>query len=226
MSDTAKDSNGYKPDAGNSWGSPDGYAATQKRHRLELALRSDWGAAPQSTQWLKSFATASQPKTGITVSRSKQSQLETGCQKGATLQAPQCLQLYPLTFSFLFCRRRHSREGHRQQRSGREGQHQTIGPRTAAGIVRCRTRVVPLRTVNKKLRERLAAHPAVPEDVKSEKSRKSRERKRSKRPIRQRKEKYRERECRANRKQHYKLSKPSARHDMLRQRNECDLLPA
>src|SRR5215467_14064683 len=83
-----------------------------------------------------------------------------------------------------------------------------------SAIVRCRSRVVPLRTVNKKLRERLAAQPAVPEDVKSEKSRKSRERKRSKRPIRQRKEKYRERECRANRKQHYKLSKPSARHDM------------
>src|SRR6516225_4240765 len=54
-------------------------------------------------------------------------------------------------------------------------------------------------------------------DMKSEKSRKSRERKRSKRLIRQqpeRKEKYRERQCRANRKQHYKLSKPSARHDM------------
>src|SRR5262250_635996 len=84
----------------------------------------------------------------------------------------------------------------------------------SSAIVRCRSRVVPLRTVNKKLRERLAAQPAVPEDVKSEKSRKSRERKRSKRPIRQRKEKYRERECRANRKQHYKLSKPSARHDM------------
>src|SRR5215813_1356702 len=98
-----------------------------------------------------------------------------------------------------------------------------------SAIVRCRTRVVPLRTVNKKLRERLAAQPAVPEDVKSEKSRKSRERKRSKRLIRQqpeRKEKYRERQCRANRKQHYKLSKPSARHDMQRQRNECDLLPA
>ena len=86
-----------------------------------------------------------------------------------------------------------------------------------SAIVRCRTRVVPLRTLNKKLRERLAAQPAVPEDVKSEKSRKSRERKRSKRLIRQqpeRKEKYRERQCRANRKQHYKLSKPSARHDM------------
>src|SRR5262249_4697997 len=69
----------------------------------------------------------------------------------------------------------------------------------------------------------------VPEDVKSEKPRKSRERKRSKRLIRQqpeRKEKYRERQCRANRKQHYNLSKPSARHDMQRQRNECDLLPA
>src|SRR6516164_8348908 len=37
-----------------------------------------------------------------------------------------------------------------------------------SAIVRCRTRVVPLRTVNKKLRERLAAQPAVPEDVKSE----------------------------------------------------------
>src|SRR5262249_51721132 len=98
-----------------------------------------------------------------------------------------------------------------------------------SAIVRCRTRVVPLRTVNKKLRERLAAQPAVPEDVKSEKSRKSRERKRSKRLIRQqpeRKEKYRERQCRASRKQPYKLSKPSARHDMQRQRNECDLLPA
>src|SRR6516165_10737584 len=67
------------------------------------------------------------------------------------------------------------------------------------------------------IRERLAAQPAVPEDVKSERPRKSRERKRSKRLKRQqpeRKEKYRERQCRANRKQHYKLSKPSARHDM------------
>src|SRR5262249_7956586 len=84
-------------------------------------------------------------------------------------------------------------------------------------------RVVPLRTVNKKLRERLAAQPAVPEDVKSEKPRKSRERKRSKRLKRQqpeRKEKYRERQCRANRKQHHKLSKPSAKHDMQRQRSE------
>ena len=70
---------------------------------------------------------------------------------------------------------------------------------------------------------------AVPEDVKSEKPRKSWERKRSKRLKRQqpeRKEKYRKRQCRANRKQHHKLSKPSARHDMQRQRNECDLLPA
>src|SRR6516165_7860538 len=61
------------------------------------------------------------------------------------------------------------------------------------------------------------------------KSRKSRERKRSKRLKRhqpERKEKYLERHCRANRKQHYKLSKPSARHDMQRQRNEYDLLPA
>jgi hypothetical protein len=51
---------------------------------------------------------------------------------------------------------------------------------------------------------------------------KSRERKRSKRLKRQqpeRKEKYRERQRRANRKQHRKLSKPSARHDMQRQRN-------
>jgi septal ring factor EnvC (AmiA/AmiB activator) len=90
-----------------------------------------------------------------------------------------------------------------------------------SAIVRCRTRVVPLRAVNKKLRERLAAQPAVPEDVKSEKPRKSRERKRSKRLKRQqpeRKEKYRERQCRANRTQHHKLSKPSARHDMQRQR--------
>src|SRR5262245_12781681 len=73
------------------------------------------------------------------------------------------------------------------------------------------------RTVNKKLRERLAAQPAVPEDVKSEKPRKSGERKWSKRLKRQQpesKEKYRERQCRANRKQHHKLSKPSARHDM------------
>src|SRR5262245_19179186 len=102
-------------------------------------------------------------------------------------------------------------------------------PKRTLPLLRCRSRVVPLRTVNKKLRERLAAQPAVPEDVKSEKSRKSRERKRSKRLIRQqpeRKEKYHERQCRANRKQHYKLSKPSARHDMQRQRNECDLLPA
>ena len=79
------------------------------------------------------------------------------------------------------------------------------------------------------IRERLAAQPAVPEDVKSERPRKSRERKRSKRLKRQqpeRKEKYRERQCQANRKQHYKLSKPSARHDVQRQRNECDLLPA
>src|SRR5215471_21842001 len=89
-----------------------------------------------------------------------------------------------------------------------------------SAIVRYRTRGAPLRTVNKKLRERLAAQPAVPEDVKSEKPRKSRERKRSKRLKRQqpeRKEKYRERQCRANRKQHYKLSKPSARHNMQRQ---------
>src|SRR5262245_7719261 len=48
-------------------------------------------------------------------------------------------------------------------------------------------------------------------------SRKSREKKSGKWLVRQqpeRKEKYRERQCRANRKQHYKLSKPSARHDM------------
>ena len=79
------------------------------------------------------------------------------------------------------------------------------------------------------IRERLAAQPAVPEEVKSERPRKSRERKRSKRLKRQqpeREEKYRERQCQANRKQHYKLSKPSARHDVQRQRNECDLLPA
>jgi hypothetical protein len=63
---------------------------------------------------------------------------------------------------------------------------------------------------------------AVPEDVTLEKTRKSRERKRSKRLKRQqpeRKEKYRECQCRANRKQHYKLSKPSARHDRQRQRS-------
>jgi len=82
-------------------------------------------------------------------------------------------------------------------------------------------RVVPLRTVNKKLKEQLAAQPAVPEDVKSEKPRKSRERKWSKRLKRQQpecKEKYRKRQCRTNRKQHYKLSKPNARHDTQRQR--------
>src|SRR5262249_60768848 len=48
-------------------------------------------------------------------------------------------------------------------------------------------------------------------------SRKSREKKSGKWLVRQqpeRKEKYRERQCRANRRQHYKLSKPSARHDM------------
>jgi len=50
--------------------------------------------------------------------------------------------------------------------------------------------------------------------------------KRLKRQQPERKEKYRERQCQANRKQHYKLSKPSARHDVQRQRNECDLLPA
>src|SRR6516162_4372029 len=51
------------------------------------------------------------------------------------------------------------------------------------------------------IRERLAAQPAVPEDVKSERPRKSRERKRSKRLKRQqpeREEKYRERQCNAN----------------------------
>jgi hypothetical protein len=51
---------------------------------------------------------------------------------------------------------------------------------------------------------------------KSGKPRKSRERKRRKSLKRQqpeRKEKYRERQCRANRKQDHKLSKPSARHD-------------
>jgi NAD-dependent SIR2 family protein deacetylase len=61
-------------------------------------------------------------------------------------------------------------------------------------------------------------------DWKSEKPRKSRERKRSKRLKRQqpeRKEKYRERQCRANRKQHHKLSKPSARHDIQRQLREA-----
>src|SRR5258708_36705725 len=60
-------------------------------------------------------------------------------------------------------------------------------------------------------------------DKKSGNPRKSRERKRSKRLKRQqpeRKEKYRKRQCRANRKQHHKLSKLSARHDMQRQRSE------
>src|SRR5260221_1585327 len=59
-------------------------------------------------------------------------------------------------------------------------------------------------------------------DKKSGNPRKSRERKRSKRLKRQqpeRKEKYRECQCRANRKKHHKLSKPSARHDMQRQRS-------
>src|SRR6516164_5142280 len=54
-----------------------------------------------------------------------------------------------------------------------------------------------------------------------EQRRKSRERKRSKRLKRQqpeRKEKYCERQGRTNRKQHHKLSNPSARHDMQRQR--------
>src|ERR1700745_2753336 len=51
------------------------------------------------------------------------------------------------------------------------------------------------------------------------KPRKSRERKQRKPLKRQqpeRKEKYRERQCRANRKQHHKLSKLSARHDTQR----------
>jgi hypothetical protein len=51
------------------------------------------------------------------------------------------------------------------------------------------------------------------------KPRKSRERKRRKPLKRQqpeRKEKYRERQCRANRKQHHKLSNLSARHDTQR----------
>ena len=64
-------------------------------------------------------------------------------------------------------------------------------------------------------------------DWKSEKPRRSRERKRSKRLKRQqpeRKEKYRERQYRANRKQHHKLSKPSTRHDMQRQRSERSFL--
>ena len=55
---------------------------------------------------------------------------------------------------------------------------------------------------------------------KSGKSRKSRERKRRKPLKRQqpeRKEKYRDCQCRANRKQHQKLSKLSARHDTQRQ---------
>jgi hypothetical protein len=59
------------------------------------------------------------------------------------------------------------------------------------------------------------SHESHAPDVKSEKPRKSRERKRSKRVKRQQpecKEKYRECQCRANRKQHHKLSKPSARH--------------
>ena len=59
------------------------------------------------------------------------------------------------------------------------------------------------------------SHESHAPDVKSEKPRKSRERKRSKRVKRQQpecKEKYRECQCRANRKQDHKLSKPSARH--------------
>ena len=70
-------------------------------------------------------------------------------------------------------------------------------------------------------RERLAAQPAVPEDVKFRKTQETRQRKPSKRLKRQepeRKEKHRERQGRANRKQHHKLSKPSTRHDMQRQR--------
>jgi hypothetical protein len=58
---------------------------------------------------------------------------------------------------------------------------------------------------------------AAPTPPKAEKPRKAREGKRSKRLKRQqpeRKGKYRERQCRANREQHRKLSKPSARHDM------------
>jgi hypothetical protein len=39
-----------------------------------------------------------------------------------------------------------------------------------------------------------------------------------------RKEEYRERQCRANRQQHHKLSKPSTSHDMQRQRSECSFL--
>jgi len=57
-----------------------------------------------------------------------------------------------------------------------------------------------------------------------EQRRKSRQRKPSKRLKRQqpeRKEKYRERQCRANRKQHHKFSKPSTRHDMQRQRSDA-----
>jgi hypothetical protein len=53
-------------------------------------------------------------------------------------------------------------------------------------------------------RERLAAQPAVPEDVKFRKTQETRQRKPSKRLKRQepeRKEKYRERQGRANRKQ-------------------------
>src|SRR5262249_14962039 len=60
-----------------------------------------------------------------------------------------------------------------------------------------------------------------PEDVKFRKTQETRQRKPSKRLKRQepeRKEKYRERQGRANRKQHHKLSKPSTRHDMQRQR--------
>src|SRR5262249_4161925 len=60
-----------------------------------------------------------------------------------------------------------------------------------------------------------------------EQRRKSRQRKPSKRLKRQqpeRKEKYRERQCRANRKQHHKLSKPSTRHDMQRQRSQRSFL--
>jgi len=43
MSDTAKDSNGYKPDAGNSWGSPDGYD-TDAVLWADAVLAEPWGA--------------------------------------------------------------------------------------------------------------------------------------------------------------------------------------
>src|SRR5262245_15181457 len=82
-------------------------------------------------------------------------------------------------------------------------------------------RVVPLRTVNERLPARYYLSPWKIKLKETQEIAGKKTEKPLKRQQPERKEKYRERQCRANREQHHKLSKLSARHDTQRQRSEC-----